>query len=143
MKRRTFCAGALCCYAVPLRAEERSALDQVNDLRRSQNRARLRWSPVLERAAQAHADDMARSGFFSHDGSDGSDIAARLNRLGYGWCAAAENIAKGQTSVAEVLKAWAGSAGHRRNMLSRDVTEMALARSHGDVWVMVLGRPGC
>ena len=86
---------------------------------------------------------MAEAGFFSHAGSDGSDIGARLDRIGYGWCAAAENIAKGHSSVTEVLDGWRASPGHRRNMLNREVTEMGLAQAAGNHWVMVLGRPGC
>lgn len=143
MKRRLFLTGALSSAALPLVAQSGSALDWVNGFRRSQGRPALAWSPRLERAAQGHADDMAKHGFFSHDGSDGSDMAERLTRAGYGWCAAAENIAKGQSSVTEVLEAWRASPGHRRNMLNREVTEMGLAWADGNLWVMVLGRAGC
>ena len=143
MRRRGVLLGGLCCAALPLAAQSGSALDWVNGFRRIKRRAPLTWSPLLERVAQAHADDMAQNGFFSHDGSDGSDIATRLDRAGYGWCAAAENIAKGHGSVAEVLEGWRASPGHRRNMLNREVTEMGLARGEGNLWVMVLGRPGC
>lgn len=143
MKRRAILAGAICSAAFPAAARDGSALDRVNAFRAGQGRRALRWSPVLERVARAHADDMARDDFFSHRGSDGSDLADRLRRAGYGWCAAAENIAKGHGSVAEVLEAWRGSPGHRRNMLNRGVTQMGLARAEANLWVMVLGRPGC
>lgn len=143
MKRRAVLLGGLCLAALPLAAQSGSALDWVNGFRRSKRRAPLVWSPVLDRVAAAHAQDMARSGFFSHTGSDGSDIGVRLDRAGYGWCAAAENIAKGHGSVADVLEGWRASPGHRRNMLNREVTEMALAQAPGKLWVMVLGRPGC
>lgn len=63
--------------------------------------------------------------------------------VGYGYCRLAENIAKGQRSLAEVMRSWANSPGHRRNMTLRDVTEAALVRTSDDVWVMVLGLPGC
>ncbi len=62
---------------------------------------------------------------------------------GYGFCFAAENIAKGQTSLKEVMQSWANSSGHRKNMAHRKVTEFALARANGNIWVMVLGTPGC
>lgn len=120
-----------------------AALKALNDYRQSQGRSPLTYSTELESAAQAHAADMARAGFFDHTGSDGSDVATRVSRQGYGWCVVAENIAKGQQSLSEVMRAWAGSEGHNRNMLSREVTEFALIQEREHIWVMVLAAPGC
>ncbi|QFT62519.1 Cysteine-rich secretory protein family protein [Roseivivax halotolerans] len=103
----------------------------------------VRHSEKLDAMARAHALDLSRTGRFSHQGSDGSDIGSRARGVGYGYCRLAENIAKGQRSLAEVMRSWANSPGHRRNMTLRDVTEAALVRTSDDVWVMVLGRPGC
>ena len=33
--------------------------------------------------------------------------------------------------------------GHRRNMLSREAQDFALARAPGNIRVMLLARPGC
>ncbi len=115
----------------------------LNGFRAENNRAPVSFSDTLEQAALRHADDMVRAGIFSHTGSDGSDVAARVSSVGYGWCVVAENIAKGQRDLAEVMKAWAESPGHRRNMLSADVTEFALVEGDDNTWVMVLARPGC
>ncbi|WP_323766767.1 CAP domain-containing protein [Marinovum sp.] len=142
MKRRMVLAAGLAWVAAPVLAEQ-AALDTVNRLRRQSGRRALRWSPVLTAVAQAHADDMARNGFFSHSGSDGSSISDRVSRGGYGWCAVAENIAKGQRSLDEVMRSWQGSPGHRRNMLSSNMTELGVARGGGNTWVMVLAKPGC
>ncbi|WP_227270582.1 CAP domain-containing protein [Roseobacter weihaiensis] len=119
------------------------ATGAINELRLAQGLPALGYSSVLERAAQAHAADMAESGRFSHTGSDGSDLADRVSRTGYGWCAVAENIAKGQRTLAEVMAAWEASPGHRANLLSPEVTEFALIEAEGHTWVMVLGAPGC
>jgi uncharacterized protein YkwD len=97
----------------------------------------------LEEAAMVHAMDMADGGFFGHAGSDGSRVGDRARAAGYGWCAIAENIAKGQGSLTEVLGAWANSAGHRRNMLLADITDYGLVRAPGDIWVLVLGSERC
>lgn len=142
MNRRGLLVGALCCVAVPGHAGQEAALDWVNRFRRRNGRRALRWSPVLAAVAQGHADDMARAGFFSHSGSDGSDIGVRVKRAGYRWCAVAENIARGHRSLDEVLEGWRASRGHRRNMLNRHVTELGVARGPGDTWVMVLAS-GC
>ncbi len=129
--------------ALPVQADESAALAPVNRLRQEAGRPPLRWSPQLAAVAQAHAEDMARAGFFSHSGSDGAGVGQRLERAGYGWCAAAENIARGQRDLAEVIAGWQGSPGHRRNMLSREMSELGVARAAGNTWVMVLARPGC
>ena len=115
----------------------------LNALQAQQGLAPLSYSRKLERAARGHAKDMVRNGFFSHQGSDGSGVGERLHAIGYGWCRAAENIAKGQPSLPLVMGTWRQSAGHRRNMLHRDVSEFALVREEGNIWVMVLARPGC
>ncbi|MFZ5962915.1 CAP domain-containing protein [Thalassococcus sp. BH17M4-6] len=116
------------------------ATEMLNGFRAGQGRAALQMSAKLQQMAQNHADDMARQNYFSHRGKDGSGLRQRARRVGYKHCKLAENIAMGQTSVDEVMNAWAGSTGHRRNMLLRRVKEFGLARAPGDIWVMVLGR---
>ncbi|MEM9524352.1 MAG: CAP domain-containing protein, partial [Pseudomonadota bacterium] len=120
-----------------------SVLAPLNAYRADSGRAPLSYSKRLQRIAQLHADDLRRSGRFSHRGSDGSDLGDRMRRAGYGYCFAAENIAKGQRDRIAVLRSWAGSRSHRRNMLSRNAAEVGLARADGNLWVMVLGRAGC
>ncbi|WP_246227773.1 CAP domain-containing protein [Roseobacter ponti] len=117
------------------------AVRVLNQFRADQGRAAVGWSERLEQAAAGHARDMLENGFFSHTGSDGSDIGQRVARTGYKWCYIAENIARGQRSLYEVMDRWAASSGHRRNMLLRDVREFALVEGPGRIWVMVLAQP--
>jgi uncharacterized protein YkwD len=132
----------LMCLAGPALADP-AALDAVNELRKTETRAPLSYSKALERIAEGHAEDMAKKDYFSHTGSDGSGIGDRARRAGYGYCFIAENIAKGQRSLDAVMEGWTRSEGHRRNMVDRKATEMGLARAEGNIWVMVLGAPGC
>ena len=115
----------------------------VNAIRARHGLPSLRPEDRLARAAAAHATDMRRKRYFSHTGSDGSTIGNRARRQGYGPCVIAENIAKGHPKLDQVLTAWMGSRGHRRNILNADVTDFALVRGSGNIWVMMLGRPGC
>ena len=69
------------------------------------------------RIAQAHSQDMADRDFFSHTGSDGRSPFQRMRDAGYSYRRAAENIAAGSTSPAEVVDMWMGSPGHRANIL--------------------------
>lgn len=119
------------------------AMAKVNAIRARKGLAALRPDDKLTSAAETHARDMIRRSFFSHTGSDGSTIGNRARTHGYGPCVIAENIAKGHPRLDQVLAAWMGSRGHRRNILHADVTEFALVRGSGNVWVMVLGRDGC
>lgn len=124
-------------------ASDPAATQALNTYRAENGRAPLAYSSVLQTAAEAHAQDMAARVFFDHRGSDGTDVGMRVAQQGYGWCFVAENIAKGQASLGEVMQAWAASQGHRRNMLARQAQEFALVEAPGRIWVMVLAAPGC
>ncbi|QYX56128.1 CAP domain-containing protein [Roseovarius sp. SCSIO 43702] len=120
----------------------RDALARINDYRAQAGAPPLRLDATLARVASAHATEMFTSGRFSHTGADGSSVGDRVRRAGYGFCFVAENIAQGPSGVDEVLSGWMQSPGHRRNMLNPQADGVGLAR-RGDLWVMVLGRPGC
>ncbi|MCZ0813332.1 MAG: CAP domain-containing protein [Pseudomonadota bacterium] len=115
----------------------------INGARAEAGAGAVTPSAQLKMAAEAHARDLAASGAFSHQGSDGGQVGTRVRRAGYNYCFVAENLARGQGSLEAVLKGWMGSKGHRRNMLSREAREFALVRGPGNLWVMVLGRAGC
>ncbi|WP_224825833.1 CAP domain-containing protein [Cognatishimia sp. MH4019] len=100
----------------------------------------VRANTRLAAIAQAHAQDMARNGFFAHKGSDGSTLRQRLRRGGYRACLGAENIGNGYPDQRTAFQGWQASDGHRRNMLLRDVREYGLGRA-GPYWVLVLAEP--
>ena len=116
-------------------------LAAVNSARAAEGRGALVYDTRLEAAARAHGEDMVAQGFFSHTGSEGSDIAARLRRVGYPFCFGAENIAAGQHSLEAVMAGWMASRGHRRNILNRKAEAVGVARVTGNRWVMVLAAP--
>lgn len=103
----------------------------------------LRRSPRLDRAAQGHANDMAQAGFFSHTGSDGRSVGARVAATGYGFCWVSENISWNRKSEAEAFARWMASPGHRANMLAREPREYGLAVAPGNYRVLVMATPGC
>lgn len=89
--------------------------------------APLRLNESLSKAAQLHAEDMARHGRMSHTGSDGSTPAQRLTRQGYRWKMVGENVAAGADSARSVMSGWLQSPGHCSNIMNPDFTEMGLA----------------
>lgn len=128
--------------AQPVAGLSASIAPEVNAFRLANGQTALAADARLARAAQAHADDMSANGFFSHTGQNGSSVGDRVKLQGYGFCFAAENIAQGQKGALEALEGWQKFEGHRRNLLSGNATQFAMAQS-ADYWVMVLGKPGC
>ncbi|HID66983.1 MAG TPA: CAP domain-containing protein [Roseibacterium sp.] len=113
---------------------------RISALRAGQGLVRpLGHSAALQAAAQAHADDMARTGEFSHRGTNGSTVSSRLRSAGYNACFNAENIAYGQTRIAQVFQDWMSSPGHRRSILAAEATQFGFARN-GTYSVLLLGR---
>lgn len=113
---------------------------ELNAFRARQGLGPLQANPALTRAAQAHAEDMAGRGYFSHHAPNGPNGRSFVQRAHAGGCAmrsGAENIASGQRSQAEVLTDWQNSRGHRRNMLGRSYTQYGLGRA-GNIWVLKL-----
>jgi uncharacterized protein YkwD len=98
----------------------------------------------LTRAAQAHSADMAKKDYFSHDSQDGRSPFDRMTGAGYSFSAAAENIAMGQATPADVMDAWMNSAGHQANILNCTYTNLGVGYAVGDgapYWTQDFGKP--
>jgi uncharacterized protein YkwD len=79
----------------------------------------------LVRAGRDHSAWMARTHTFSHVGNGGSTFDARIRSAGF-TSPAAENIAWGYRSGADVVNAWMKSAGHRANLLNCATTTVGV-----------------
>ena len=118
-------------------------LDAVNTIRAEHGKPALNYDKRLYRAARAHNSDMIKKGFFSHTGSNGSSVGSRVTDQGFKWCYVSENIAKGQTSLTQVMQSWMNSPGHRKNILSDQAQAFGLQYNPKDgnnSWVMVLAK---
>ncbi|MBW7921622.1 MAG: CAP domain-containing protein [Rubellimicrobium sp.] len=93
----------------------------------------------LAAAAQLHAEDMQRQGYFDHVSRDGRTYTQRLAAQGYRSCWPTENLAWGQRSAAQAVVEWAGSPGHRRNMMLQGRVEYGLGQA-GNIYVLELAR---
>ena len=130
MMRLTFAAFA----AFAACAGPASALD-LNSFRAQHKLPALSVSSELSGAAYEHAHALAGRGRLDHAG-----FRARLGNIS---STAAENVAYGCASEDCVIKMWARSAGHRRNMLMKGVTRYGIASATGEkgrtYWVLELG----
>lgn len=107
--------------------EELAFVQLLNEYRASKGLPPLQLSDSLSLAAERHAFDMAKYGFFSHttQKSDwftaGSTPWDRIRACGYcSFTWAAENIAGGQPTASAVMVTWKGSSGHNANLLSTE-----------------------
>jgi uncharacterized protein YkwD len=123
---------------------QKAMLQAHNRERASEGKPPLTLDPLLTEAAAAHSRDMAAREQMSHQGSDGSDSSERIRRAGYHYLREGENVAAGQTSVAELISGWMDSPGHRANILG-DFTQMGAARAKGKdgwfYWTVCFGTP--
>jgi uncharacterized protein YkwD len=107
----------------------------------------LKQAAALERAALAHAQDMAARNYIGHQGPDGSMPADRATRAGYAWVAIAENVAAGQTTAEEVANTWLTSPGHCANLMNPRYTDTGVAFAlnpageKGIYWAQVFATP--
>lgn len=108
----------------------------------------LAWNDALARAAERHTRDMVAGNFFSHTGSDRSELRQRAEAAGYSWRTLAENIAGGRGTVDATIAQWLASPGHCANMMKPDLTHVAVACALGGprstythYWTMALGAP--
>lgn len=99
----------------------------------------LQWNSLLEQAAQIHSNDMNQNNFFSHTGSNGSDVGDRLSQVGYNVSYHGENIANGYPTEQSVIDGWLESAGHCRNIMNPNYTQMGVATA-GSYWTQVFAQ---
>ncbi len=137
-------------------AVSRRVLELVNEARPQPRRcgwkrfkaaAPLVLSDALQRAALAHARDMADRSILNHTGRDGSTPAERATRAGYRWRVVGENIAAGQSTPELVVAEWLRSPRHCANLMDADYSEMGVAyavepqSAAGIYWAQMFATP--
>ncbi len=65
-----------------------------------------------------------------------------MERAGYTWSAAGENIAGGNTTAAATMDQWMNSPGHCRNIMNGDYVNLGVGHvAEGALWTQVFGAP--
>lgn len=115
-----------------LAAVVRSAIISfTEEARAAQGGEVLLESEVLNAAAQAKAEDMAARGYFSHVGPDGEEPWVWLERAGYAYTAAGENLAVRFNDSKDVVDAWMASPTHRANIVKPIYQEIGIGVAEG------------
>ncbi|MEK7583160.1 MAG: CAP domain-containing protein [Patescibacteria group bacterium] len=114
------------------------ALIAPDALTRSANAARqdtqspvLITNPLLTKAAQLKANDMATKSYFAHTSPAGVTPWYWLDQVGYRYSSAGENLAVDFIDSSDVHQAWMNSPGHRANILNAGYTEIGIATATG------------
>ena len=113
----------------------------LNGMRLAVDLGPVRHDERLDRAAQAHAQDMVDQNYFSHTSLDGRTVPERIAAQGYdarGW---GENIAGRQQSDREALDAWINSPTHNALLNADSLDDFALGvagRGSDTRWVLLM-----
>ncbi|OYD59784.1 hypothetical protein CGZ90_01325 [Fictibacillus aquaticus] len=120
--------------SVSSQAKEVAAL--VNKERQNAGLPALALDEELSSVALVKAKDMIQQNYFSHTSPVYGSPFDMMKRFGITYSAAGENIAKGQSSAAEVMQDWMNSQGHRENILSSSYDSIGIGYYQG-AWVQL------
>ena len=97
----------------------------VNIERQKEGLSPLTIDEKLSAAADIRAKEIQTS--FSHTRPNGSSFSTALKEAGAVYRRSGENIAWGQKSPEEVVKAWMNSAGHRANIMNKNYSRIGVS----------------
>lgn len=118
---------------------------QVMDLT-NQERAKygvppLQWDWQVARVARYKSKDMRDKNYFSHTSPTYGSPFQMMKDFGVSYRSAGENIAAGQSTPEEVVRAWMNSEGHRKNILNEGYTRIGVGYvsggSYGHYWTQM------
>jgi uncharacterized protein YkwD len=132
--------------------QEKAMLCLVNRARGARGLPALAAPASLARAAGRKSGDILRCDEFSHEAC-GREFTYWIERFGYRFCSAGENIAYGGGSYAtprSIFSLWMHSSGHRANILG-DYEDIGIGLQVGSlegegaahVWTQEFGSRDC
>jgi len=117
-------------------------LTLVNSERSKAGLKPLKLNATLTKSAQAKSQDMHDKKYFDHNSPTYGTPFQMMNKFGYKYSYAGENIAMGQKTPKEVMNAWMNSAGHKANILNSNYTEIGIGYvADGNYWTQQFGKP--
>ncbi|MEH7503901.1 CAP domain-containing protein [Neobacillus drentensis] len=118
-----------------LSAYEQKVVDLTNQERAKNGLAALKVDVTLSKMAHEKSRDMSANGYFSHTSPTYGSPFDMMKKYGITYRYAGENIAMGQRTPEEVVKAWMNSEGHRKNILSPNYNYIGVGYvSQGNYW---------
>ncbi len=105
--------------------------DLTNEEREGENLNILTVNPLLNKAAEMKASDMATKGYFAHTSPEGKTPWYWLEEVGYKYQYAGENLAINFSDSKDVTDAWMASPTHRANIEKGNYTEIGTGVATG------------
>lgn len=105
---------------------EKKVVQLVNVERAKNGLSNLTLSTTLSNSARAKSQDMIDKSYFSHTSPTYGSVGDMLKKFGISYTAYGENIAYGQRTPEQVVKAWMESPGHRANILSTHFSKIGV-----------------
>ena len=96
----------------------------VNEERAKEGLGSLSLDAQVQAASMIRAQELET--LFDHNRPNGTSCYTALDEQGVSYTRAAENIAKGQSSPTEVMNSWMNSEGHRKNILTAELTHIGV-----------------
>ncbi|MGE7909592.1 CAP domain-containing protein [Lysinibacillus xylanilyticus] len=116
-------------------AFEQEVVKLTNAERTKAGLAPFKTDDKLMAAAREKSQDMQSKNYFSHTSPTFGSPFDRMKALGITYKSAGENIAQGQRTPQEVVKAWMDSPGHRANILNEKFTHIGVGYvKSGNYW---------
>lgn len=103
----------------------------TNEERQIQDLPVLKVSPILNQAAEMKAQDMASKGYFAHTSPEGITPWYWIQKVGYKYQYAGENLAINFIDSIDVTKAWMASPTHKANIVKGNYTEIGTGVASG------------
>jgi uncharacterized YkwD family protein/spore coat assembly protein SafA len=109
-----------------IRSLETEVIRLVNVERSKAGRPALVENSEISRIARIKSQDFINNKYFSHNSPKYGSPFDMLKTFGIKFTAAAENIASGQKTAAEVMRTWMNSSGHRSNILNSTYNQIGV-----------------
>ncbi len=103
----------------------------TNEERQTQHLPTLAVNSLLNKAAKMKAEDMATNGYFAHTSPTGKTPWYWIEKVGYKYQYAGENLAIDFADSKDVTNAWMNSPTHKANIIKKNYTEIGTGIANG------------
>lgn len=104
----------------------------TNDFRRQYGLPEFQENQLLQKAAEEKAKDMELNKYFGHYSPSGLSPWYWIEKIGYPYYYAGENLAINFVYSEDIVRAWLNSPAHRDNILNKNYQEIGVAVISGD-----------
>jgi uncharacterized protein YkwD len=112
---------------------EQQIIEVTNSVREALDLHPLLNDEKLSQAAQAKAEDMVKYKYFGHFAPTGEMFSAFIDRSGYMYRQAGENVAMQHTTIDSLMNAWLLSPSHKANIVNANYNDIGVGVAYGTV----------